>query len=404
MSTTTGSPPPDTQTERFHGLDGLRAVMMLLGLVLHSGVGYMTSASHLGTPTVFQDSSTWFLVDVLIGFIHTFRMPVFMFIAGFFSAMMVEKRGIMELLKNRGRRVGIPFVVGLVVLIPAVGASFAFATRSMDVNFDALAGNPHIGLTLHLWFLYFLLIFYVTASVLVTVTPDVARRFVSRIFEHLIQIPGGSLVLSLPLMVMLIPSSGLIPTDTTFTPSLRPLGIYGFMFACGWVYWSHQRHLRDLRNATRAFFHLASVVVLFGAWWFVAAQAIETELIGWKVASSFFAAVLIWQAIWGFAALFLLLVDKPVPLVRYLVDGSYWAYLVHVPPTIFLPALLAGLPWHASAKFSVVLLGTLVMCFGSYELFVRSSIIGEVLNGQRWPRALPAAITNRPLIPNSEIR
>jgi hypothetical protein len=40
----------------------------------------------------------------------------------------------------------------------------------------------------------------------------------------------------------------------------------------------------------------------------------------------------------------------------------------------------------------LVLACTTVITFGTYALFVRSTVIGRVLNGRRYPRGLPTLI------------
>ncbi len=56
----------------------------------------------------------------MILFIHSFRMPIFFVMAGFFAAMMRARRGSKDLLVNRFRRIVLPFVVGWVVLFPVM--------------------------------------------------------------------------------------------------------------------------------------------------------------------------------------------------------------------------------------------------------------------------------------------
>jgi hypothetical protein len=44
------------------------------------------------------------VADLLVALIHAFRMPVFFIVAGFFAAMLVQRRGRSGLLKHRFRR------------------------------------------------------------------------------------------------------------------------------------------------------------------------------------------------------------------------------------------------------------------------------------------------------------
>jgi glucan biosynthesis protein C len=64
------------KTERLHSLDSLRAIMMLLGLVIHSSITY--GIYEYGDTWVLKDpSSNSILNDRIVFFIHSFRMQIF---------------------------------------------------------------------------------------------------------------------------------------------------------------------------------------------------------------------------------------------------------------------------------------------------------------------------------------
>ncbi|MFP5392460.1 MAG: hypothetical protein ACLGI6_13100, partial [Gammaproteobacteria bacterium] len=64
--------------QRLHALDNLRGCMMWLGIVLHAAVNHITASA----PIPWRDSQTSPLADLLMLFIHSFRMPVFFILAG----------------------------------------------------------------------------------------------------------------------------------------------------------------------------------------------------------------------------------------------------------------------------------------------------------------------------------
>lgn len=97
---------------RYHDLDALRAVAMLLGIVLHGMLAYM-------------DVSIWPAQDrhrdtALYGFfvhaMHGFRLPLFFMLSGFFTAMLWRRRGMGALIKHRAVRIGIPLAVGVPIV------------------------------------------------------------------------------------------------------------------------------------------------------------------------------------------------------------------------------------------------------------------------------------------------
>ena len=111
------APPSDeparTPSNRFHDLDALRAVAMLLGIVLHTALFFMPDAFAKEYPD--QVSGVYTLVFFAI---HGFRMPVFFLLSGFFTAMLWQRRGLRQLADHRLKRVGLPLAVGALTVVP----------------------------------------------------------------------------------------------------------------------------------------------------------------------------------------------------------------------------------------------------------------------------------------------
>ena len=61
---------------------------MLLGLVIHSGITY--GVLDYGNDWPLRDpNSTHLINDFIVYFIHSFRMPIFFVVAGFFGALLL---------------------------------------------------------------------------------------------------------------------------------------------------------------------------------------------------------------------------------------------------------------------------------------------------------------------------
>ena len=87
---------------------------MLLGIVLHAGLSFTPF------PWPVQDTRQSGVYGLLFAAIHGFRMPVFFVLSGFFTAMLWRRRGLKSLLSHRFRRLFLPFLLGLVTIVPAV--------------------------------------------------------------------------------------------------------------------------------------------------------------------------------------------------------------------------------------------------------------------------------------------
>ena len=123
------APAPDP---RRHDLDALRAAAMLLGIVLHAGLSFTPF------PWPVQDTRQSESYGLLFAAIHGFRMPVFFLLSGFFTAMLWRRRGLRSLLSHRLRRVFLPFLLGLVTIVPAVNW---ISGRAMGSSFETRASS-----------------------------------------------------------------------------------------------------------------------------------------------------------------------------------------------------------------------------------------------------------------------
>ena len=98
---------------RYYGLDALRGGMMALGILLHGAVFYLSApVPAMPIPT---DRNNSYGFDLLFHFIHSFRMPAFFVLAGFFAALLVGRRGLKDAARNRAARVLAPLLVAVIV-------------------------------------------------------------------------------------------------------------------------------------------------------------------------------------------------------------------------------------------------------------------------------------------------
>lgn len=90
-----------------------------------------------------------------------------------------------------------------------------------------------------------------------------------------------------------------------------------------------------------------------------------------------------WLMVIGMIGLFYWAIKKPSGTIRYISDSSYWLYLAHLPLVIALQALVCDWPLPTLFKF-VLLVGVVtVFLLFTYQLFVRSTWLGLLLNGRR---------------------
>ncbi|RYG57622.1 MAG: hypothetical protein EON56_02075 [Alphaproteobacteria bacterium] len=100
-----------TSPSRLFFMDAARALLMFLGIPYHTAMAY----SYL-THWTIKSEDTSFLLSWFAALTHAFRMPAFFIIAGFFSALILRKRGPLNWLSYRTPRLLVPL---LTVCLPA---------------------------------------------------------------------------------------------------------------------------------------------------------------------------------------------------------------------------------------------------------------------------------------------
>jgi len=363
-------------TNRLHYLDNLRALAMLAGVLFHAALAY-SPLMHNYWLTADRGQSGW--VDAAAWFLHLFRMPLFFAIAGFFAARLVTQRGVGGMLNNRVARVLVPLVLFWPLVTAAIGwlaERAASSVRNPPPLLELLRRSdlPALPLTLaHLWFLGYLLAFYLLIWIAVTAEWKVPASWA------LPATPARLLGLAPLLLAPALASvSAPTPAPEGLLPQLWAIVFYGAFFFFGYAL-----HFRPLLLSSilpgQAALAIASVAAYALFLWVLKAQSRQ---LGAHLAAALLQAYIsVWMTVWCLRAAQAWL-DTRRGWLRYLADGSYWTYLVHLPVVFAIQFQL--LDWEAGwlLKWAVSVLATLIVCLASYHFAVRGTVLGRVLNGR----------------------
>lgn len=403
---------------RYYGLDALRGGMMMLGIVLH-GVGFYLVSPPVGLPA---DRDTTVVADVVFHFIHSFRMPLFFLLAGFFAALLVEKRGMWGMYRDRAARIVAPLLAAIVIVLPPMmlftvdfllSARFGIHTllpeRAQVERLAAemsAAGLPMDQVSIgHLWFLYYLCYFYLMVP-LARLLVEASRAREGAV-HRLLGTSAAPAVLALWTAATLWPFRGGQQHDIGvlfLTPHLPALVYYGSFFFFGYA-------LLHYRAALPAFARLAPAAAALSAALFplslyashLEASAAEAA-IGYHAMAVMVHGLCTWALIYAFLGGALRLFDRASPWTLYASQSAYWVYLVHMPFVCFAAWMLAPHDLPGLAKALAVMAFTTVMCFASYHYLVQRTWVSRFLNGKRFdldwpwrpPRPDPDAIAGAP--------
>jgi peptidoglycan/LPS O-acetylase OafA/YrhL len=395
------------QTDRLHSLDAVSAFALLLGIFFHAASPYLAGFEMW----LWHDPPSATL-GAFAFFSHIFRMALFFMIAGFFGRMVLERRGMRAFVKDRSKRILLPLVAGLPIILLTFGLLGWAGTTLGGGDFLALAAAQQTaaqepGQTIfpwmHLWFLYYLVLFYVAVLVLRVASDALLDRSgrIGRALDAVVRfvLAGvwGAALIGLPLAVYFSTLEGWaigggVPTPLALLPEAPTLVGYGTAFGFGWLAHRQTPRLLALERQWVAFLTLAIVLSVIAFYVAGGSARSDTDLAGRELyvyCAAYFVAMWCW--VFGLTGAAVRFLSDDNRVRRYVADSSYWLYLLHLPVLAFFSGLMHQVPLHWTIKYPIQLVGTLAVLFVSYHYLVRSTFIGAILNGRRYPRGMPVS-------------
>lgn len=389
---------------RYFGLDALRGSMMMLGIVLHAAMLYL--AAPPATMPIPTDRNNAPVFDHVFSLIHSFRMPTFFLLAGFFTSLLVEKRGLWGTYRNRAGRVLAPLLVGIVTILPITGLlmfdfmlSARYGTHDLVPDREAMLA---LGRELqakgvnvneisfgHLWFLYYLCMLYVMIPALRAMVAWSAR------YEKSLRTWLGS-----PLAVVafaLFTAASLWPFRggqvhegfIYLTPHLPSLVYYGSFFAFGYAIHVHGAFLEARARDFRLWGALAMILFPLATYASHADNGAAGASFALHLGAVLANGMLTWALIGMFVGLAQCHFDRDTPWIQYVSQSSYWVYLVHLPLVFFAGWVLVRFDLPAVLKFPLVCGFAAGAGLVTFHYWVQKTWVGVFLHGRRldlkWP-------------------
>ncbi len=264
----------NAQPIRYHALDGLRASMMLLGIVFH--VAWFFQPTYLGHPITDNSANEGF--SVFFFWVHVFRMQAFFLIAGFFAHLLYAKRGWKSFIRQRLLRVGVPLVLGVLLMGPLMRLYYAWGglisgrvQNSQGLLAQWLTSLKAITFEtvplLHLWFIYVLLILYVLTIAGLLIADRIVdrqgaiRKRLDTGFRLLVGSPYGIFLLAIPVAWTLSYDTEWFGLDTG---NVIPWwwGVFGYLvfYSVGWMLYSHADLLPNMTANYRSQILIGSIL------------------------------------------------------------------------------------------------------------------------------------------------
>jgi ABC-type multidrug transport system ATPase subunit/peptidoglycan/LPS O-acetylase OafA/YrhL len=397
--------------QRLHALDAVRGFALLLGVAFHAALSFMPGWPP-GIWAMVDNSPSPFLSDA--AFVsHVFRMSLFFFIAGFFARLLHQKLGTGGFWSNRARRIALPLVIFWVVLFPVIGFVWQWGLAKVFGGqvppMPEMPKQPGAFPLTHLWFLYQLLILYVAVTAIRSLFArfDTARRvrdLIDRLVAASLRAPVAVFLLGVPVAAAIasVPVyfywQGIPTPDMSLIPQVPATVGFGTAFAFGWLV---HRSRDALPAITRRWWLHLAIGIAATAYLLQVVHATPMAQPGLtKNVYAYVFGVAAWGWVLGLTGAALKFLAGFSAIRRYIADASYWVYLAHLPVVAALQVWVGHWPLHWSVKFPFILVTSFAVLFASYHFLVRSTVIGQLLNGRRYSRGgTPPPATPAPRTP-----
>jgi len=366
--------------------DRARSFVIVLVLIHHSVIPY-TYYGH-------TDRQSFLGFDAVVTFNDSFMMVAMFLLSGLFTWPSLQRKGIAAFLRGRWLRLGLPFAIGAVILMPI--AYYAVELRNSGTSFGAyLVKTVTVGPweSGPIWFLAVLLVFDILAVVVYRVAPGIVEA-IGRLSMASLHRPAYAFwALLAASVVVYVPLDLYFGIGRWFT--LGPLAIqadrillYALYFFVGVGIGSVPSHLgllsRDGELARRWPVWLLATLVTFAG--LIGLIYYKREFLPdpnnpppwWDTAHAFFFACFSASQTLNLLALFLRFESHGRSILDPLRESSFGIFLIHYLPLLWLQYALYGITLAPTVQETAILKALIVFVLTLAISWIATSALRKI--------------------------
>ena len=377
-------------------LSNLRAFVILIVVAFHSVLAYLGSAPIAAAPfddppyrwiaTPILDSERWFGFDLFCAFNYVYLMHFMFFLSGLFVWPSLLRKGSVTFLFERILRLGVPFLVGVYLLMP-IAHYPVYRVTATDPSWFAY-WKHWIALPFWtsgpLWFLWFLLILHTIAAVLYRVAPG-SGEFLGRLSAAANVRPGQyywrlvaiSAVAYMPLAAIYAPWEWVRFGPFAFQPGFSLHYVVFFFAGLGVGVQGLEQGLLGQSGALAKHWGKWALAAVGTFFLWIIPTALTTQgfaFPGLRTLADLGLTLATAANCFALAAGFLRFGAKRQPLADSLSVNAYGIYLVHYVFVIWLQYALLSVAVFAVVKGFIVFAGTLVLSWATSAALSRTPL------------------------------
>lgn len=350
---------------RISYLDNIKIFLTVLVIAHHAAQPYGPSGGFwfVDDPLNADYLSKFFFINA------AFMMGLFFFISGYFIDGSIERKGTSFFLKDRIKRLGIPFVLlTLLVFLPFNYLRTGENAGIINCFITTYFNTPPIGVG-HLWFLSSLFLYtliYLLYRLIKTPSPKDPLKFRPwYIFVYIIVLTFVTGIIKMKYQTDKW-VTWIIPLEVAHLPQYLSMFFIGIVF-------------RRNNWLNKISFGLGISYLILSVVFYVTALFIPPYLYeGWPF-TEFIEAMLCVGLSLGLIVLFRKYLNVQKQFTQKLALNSYGVYLIHLFVVIMMQYLILKLNINATTKFLLTTIVCTIICFSIIDLIRKNKLIKEVI-------------------------
>lgn len=351
---------------RKYELDWLRVIVFGLLIFYHVGMFFVPWGFHIKNNVIY-DELVW-----PMRFVNQWRLPILFVISGMGTYFALSKRTGWQFAGERLKRLFIPLVFGMLVVVPPQ----VYFERMADGEFSGgyfdfwpsqafIEGNLTWN---HLWFLPYLLIYsllLIPAFLYFRKHPD---NSFFRWLSSVISLPFGLYVFLVPIYLVYTFVRPFFPVTHALTDDWFTFFNYLMLFFFGFVLMGINKAFWPAVQQNRKTY---GYIALLTFTIYALLHAFVEHTVAMHFIRTIFKVTYLWSSIltlFGYATTYL---NKNSPFLKYSNEAVYPLYILHQTVTITIGYYLMDLDWGFWSKASIMTAGTFGVSLLLYEFVIR---------------------------------
>jgi peptidoglycan/LPS O-acetylase OafA/YrhL len=361
-----------TKPNRVRYIDSGRALASFAGIIYHVALifcaKWIISASN---------ENQIYELKAYTQYINLFRMPLFLFISGYFSISVLSRKGVGRFLHNRVTRIGIPLVSTMILLNTLqsyVSNYWLYGNRTFEGWIERLLPWSTNFNFSHAWYLYYILVF---SGVLVVI--DYKKIITNRI-QKLYNYNGyfldvGFLILTIGISVVGLIIYKIVPLTHALI-NIIDMTMYLPYFLIGYVCYVNKNLLERLilNVDKKRVFYFCIMIVLTTVVLLLLPDSFKYPKFFINLVCRYYSLLLVIYLLNRF-------LNKENKVIHYMSNSSYGVYILHQPVIIVIGSIylkyFSDVPRYVG--FISVLTASIILTYLLEWAIIRKTKIGKFL-------------------------